>query len=57
MEVAKRSLEASIDSVQEIMYKVGYNDPKTFRQVFKRVTGLTPNQYKSKYSRNYAIAV
>lgn len=57
MEVAKRSLEASADSVQEIMYQVGYNDPKTFRQVFKRVTGLTPNQYKSKYSRNYAVAV
>jgi YesN/AraC family two-component response regulator len=33
------------------MYDAGYNDIKTFREVFKKITGLTPQDYKRKYSR------
>jgi YesN/AraC family two-component response regulator len=29
---------------------VGYSDVKTFREVFKKVTGMTPNEYRNKYS-------
>ncbi len=51
IEAAKRSFEASRKNVSEIMYDVGYTDTKAFREVFKKVTGLTPIEYRNKYSR------
>lgn len=50
IEAAKMSLESSRESVTEAMYKVGYSDPKAFRNTFKKITGLTPIEYKNKYS-------
>jgi transcriptional regulator GlxA family with amidase domain len=49
IEAAKMSLESSFDNVNEVMYKVGYNDTKAFRTTFKKITGLSPVQYRSKY--------
>ncbi|TDH21264.1 helix-turn-helix domain-containing protein [Segetibacter sp. 3557_3] len=54
MEAAKLSLESSINNVNEVMYKVGYSDPKAFRITFKKVTGLSPMQYRNKYNRAIA---
>jgi len=51
VEAAKKALEKSSLNISELMYDVGYNDAKTFRQIFKRVTGLTPQDYRNKYSR------
>lgn len=51
VEAAKKGLEKSAQTISALMYEVGYNDPKTFREVFKRFTGLTPQAYRSKYSR------
>ena len=51
MEVAKMSLESSQENVNEVMFKVGYTDTKAFRTVFKKVTGLSPVQYRNKYSQ------
>ncbi len=51
IEAAKLSLESSRKNVNEVMYKVGYADPKAFRVTFKRITGLSPIQYRNKYSR------
>lgn len=50
IEAAKMSLETSRENVNEVMYKVGYTDNKSFRTTFKRLTGLSPIQYRSKYS-------
>lgn len=50
VEAAKRSLENTRKTVNEVMYEVGYNDPKAFREVFNRVTGLSPLEYKMKYN-------
>ncbi len=50
VEAAKKSFENSRKTVNEVMYEVGYNDPKAFREVFNRVTGLSPLGYKSKYN-------
>lgn len=50
IEAAKMSLETSRENVNEVMYKVGYTDNKAFRTTFKRLTGLSPIQYRSKYS-------
>lgn len=51
MEAAKMNLESSRENVNEVMYKVGYTDTKAFRNTFKRITGLSPVQYRTKYQR------
>jgi transcriptional regulator GlxA family with amidase domain len=51
IEAAKMSLESSRENVNEVMYNVGYTDPKAFRITFKKITGLSPLQYRNKYNR------
>lgn len=51
IEAAKKMFETTRKTVNEIMYEVGYNDAKAFRDVFSRVTGLSPLDYKSKYNK------
>lgn len=51
VEAAKRSFETSRKNINEVMYDVGYTDSKGFREVFKKVTGLTPIEYRNKYSK------
>lgn len=51
VEAAKRSFEASRKNVTEVMFDVGYTDTKAFRDVFKKIAGLTPVEYRNKYSR------
>lgn len=51
IEAAKMSLERSRENVNEVMYKVGYTDTKAFRTTFKRITGLSPIEYRNKYNR------
>ena len=33
------------------MYEVGYSDTKAFREVFKKITGLSPMEYRSRYNK------
>lgn len=56
IEAAKLTLEQNHDNVNEAMYKAGYNDIKAFRTTFKKITGLSPLEYKNKYSRNLMFA-
>lgn len=51
VEAAKRSLETSGKNVAEVMYAVGYTDTKAFRDLFKKITGLTPIEYRNKYNK------
>ena len=51
VELAKRNLEVSRKNINEVMYEVGYTDAKAFRTVFKKVTGLTPIEYRTKYNK------
>jgi transcriptional regulator GlxA family with amidase domain len=51
IEAAKMSFESSQENVNEVMYKVGYTDTKAFRTTFKKITGISPVQYKTKYNR------
>lgn len=51
IEAAKMSLESLRENVNEAMYKVGYTDPKAFRVTFKKLTGLSPLEYRNKYNR------
>ena len=54
IEAAKMRLESSRANVSEVMYKIGYSDPKAFRITFKKITGLSPIQYRNKYNREIA---
>lgn len=56
IEAAKMSLETSRENVNEVMYKVGYTDTKAFRTTFKRITGLSPIEYRNKYNREMIAA-
>jgi transcriptional regulator GlxA family with amidase domain len=51
IEAAKRSFESSRKNINEIMFDVGYTDTKAFRTVFKKITGLTPIEYRNKYNK------
>lgn len=51
VEVAKKAFENTRLNVNEVMYDVGYNDTKAFRDVFSKITGLSPFDYKSKYNK------
>jgi transcriptional regulator GlxA family with amidase domain len=50
MEAAKKRFETSTENVNEVMYGVGYSDSKTFRTTFRKITGLSPNEYRNKYN-------
>lgn len=50
IEAAKKRLETGVKNVNEVMYDVGYSDTKAFRNVFKKITGLSPVDYKNKYT-------
>jgi transcriptional regulator GlxA family with amidase domain len=49
VERAKRRLEQSDDSIEEISWQVGYEDPASFRRLFKRLTGLTAGEYRRRF--------
>ena len=51
IEAAKRSFESSRKNINEVMFDVGYTDTKAFRSVFKKITGLTPIEYRNKYAK------
>ncbi len=54
IEAAKKHLENSAKNISEVMYTVGYSDIKAFRTAFKKITGLSPVDYKHKYNREAA---
>jgi YesN/AraC family two-component response regulator len=43
-------LESKRVAFNEITWRVGYNDISSFHKVFKAETGLTPIEYRSKFS-------
>jgi YesN/AraC family two-component response regulator len=51
IESAKRSFEMGCKQVNEVMFEVGYTDTKSFRTIFKKITGLSPVAYRNKYNK------
>jgi transcriptional regulator GlxA family with amidase domain len=51
VESAKRLLEEGEGSAQEVSERVGYEDLATFRELFKRETGMTLRAYQVKFSQ------
>jgi transcriptional regulator GlxA family with amidase domain len=54
IESAKRALENNDKDVGSIMDDAGYRDQKAFRSIFRRLTGLSLQEYKKKYARKLA---
>lgn len=52
IEAAKKNLETNRKNINEVMYEVGYSDVKAFRSTFKKITGLSPMDYKNKYNKD-----
>ncbi len=50
VEAAKKRLETSRKNINEVMYDVGYSDTKAFRDVFRRITGMSPIDYRNRYN-------
>lgn len=51
VEAVKKKLESSRMTISELMYEVGYSDTKAFRTVFRKITGLSPIEYRNKYNK------
>lgn len=56
IESAKKQLENTRKNINEVMYDVGYADTKAFRTIFKKVTGLSPIEYRNKYNKESVTA-
>lgn len=52
IEAAKKCLETTRMTVSELMYEVGYTDTKSFRNVFRKLTGLSPIEYRQKFQKS-----
>lgn len=53
IESAKKAIEITRKTINEVMYEVGYSDETSFREVFKKFTGMSPNEYKAKYNKEW----
>lgn len=49
VEQAKRRLERTDASIEQISWQVGYDDPAFFRRLFRRTTGLAPGAYRRRF--------
>jgi transcriptional regulator GlxA family with amidase domain len=54
VERAKRLFESTGMQINEVMYNVGYVDIKAFRETFKKIAGMTPGDYRSKFNNTIA---
>ncbi len=55
IESAKKAIETSRKTINEIMYEVGYSDVKAFREVFRKITGMSPLEYRNKYNKEAMV--
>ena len=55
IEAAKKAFEISRKNINEVMYEVGYSDVKAFREVFRKITGMSPLEYRSRYNKDAVV--
>ncbi|MEO6252794.1 MAG: helix-turn-helix domain-containing protein [Ferruginibacter sp.] len=55
IELAKKAFESSRKTVNEVMYEVGYSDVKAFREVFRKITAMSPLAYRAKYNKEAVV--
>jgi len=52
---AKRSLIYTVQNISEIAYGLGFTDPAYFTRFFRRLTGLSPKQFREKQAADDQI--
>ncbi|HEY9007742.1 MAG TPA: helix-turn-helix domain-containing protein [Ohtaekwangia sp.] len=55
IESAKKSFENTRRTIHEVMYDVGYSDVKAFREVFRKITGMSPLEYRNRYNKEAQV--
>ena len=55
IESAKKAFETTRKNISEVMYEAGYSDLKAFREVFRKITGISPLEYRRKYNKEAAV--
>src|SRR5205814_2108772 len=55
IESAKKAFETSRKTINEVMYEVGYSDVKAFREVFRKITGISPLEYRGRYNKEAVV--
>lgn len=55
IESAKKAFETTRKTINEVMYEVGYSDVKAFREVFRKITGISPLEYRRKYNKEAMV--
>lgn len=55
IESAKKAFESSRKTINEVMYAVGYADVKAFREVFRKITGMSPLEYRGRYNKEASV--
>ena len=56
IERAKDYLETTLETVNEITQDIGYENSGSFRKLFKEATGLSPSEYRSRFTRGDGVA-
>ena len=49
------TVETYNEQSKSLMYEVGYSDVKAFREVFRRITGMSPLEYRGKYNKEATV--
>ncbi len=55
VEASKKQLETGRKTINEVMYDIGYTDNKAFRDVFRKIAGLSPLEYRNRYNRDAVL--
>jgi transcriptional regulator GlxA family with amidase domain len=55
VESAKKAFETSRKTISEVMYETGYSDVKAFREVFRKITGMSPLEYRARYNKEAMV--
>ncbi|GFM29003.1 AraC family transcriptional regulator [Novosphingobium sp. PY1] len=54
---ARELLEFTRRTVDQIAWSVGYEDPAAFRRIFSRIQGLTPGEYRTRFSSGAELRI